>query len=86
MVRDVGCAGYERPQYRALNAQARSTLSKAQCLNVSKGWIPALGNRGSTVRYSIPQPTFKYVATIETTTDETCQFRTPGVDQGNCCG
>jgi len=28
------------------------------------GWIPALGNRVSTVRYPIPQRTFKYVATV----------------------
>jgi hypothetical protein len=38
-------------------------------------WIPALGNRVSTVRYPIPQRTFKYVATVQSVTDETCQHR-----------
>jgi hypothetical protein len=44
--------------------------------NVSDGWIPALGNRVSTVRYPIPQRTFKYVATVHSVTDETCHLRT----------
>jgi hypothetical protein len=30
----------------------------------------------STVRYPIPQRTFKYVATVQSVTDERCQFRT----------
>jgi len=42
---------------------------------VRSGWIPALGNRVSTVRYPIPQRTFKYVATVHSVTDETCQDR-----------
>jgi hypothetical protein len=43
--------------------------------NGSVGWIPALGNRVSTVRYPVPQRTFKYVATVHSVTDETCQDR-----------
>jgi len=30
----------------------------------------------STVRYPIPQRTFKYVATVQSLTDETCQNQT----------
>jgi hypothetical protein len=40
------------------------------------GWLPALGTRGSIVRYPIPQRTFKYVATVQSVTDETCQLPT----------
>jgi hypothetical protein len=40
------------------------------------GWIPALGTGVSTVRYLIPQRTFKYVATVQSVTDETCHNRT----------
>jgi hypothetical protein len=35
-------------------------------------WHPGV----STVRYPIPQRTFKYVATVQSVTDETCQLRT----------
>ena len=40
--------------------------------DVRVGWIPALANRVSTVRYPIPQRTFKYVPTVHSVTDETC--------------
>ena len=39
------------------------------------GYLP-LATGVSTVRYPIPQRTFKYVATVQRVTDETCQFRT----------
>ena len=39
------------------------------------GYLP-LAPGVSTVRYPIPQRTFKYVATVQSVTDETCQIRT----------
>ena len=39
------------------------------------GYLPSAPGV-STVRYPIPQRTFKYVATVQSVTDETCQFRT----------
>src|ERR1700730_15318677 len=39
------------------------------------GYLP-LPPGFSTVRYPIPQRTFKYVATVQSVTDETCQSRT----------
>jgi hypothetical protein len=39
------------------------------------GYLP-LPPGVSTVRYPIPQRTFKYVGTVESVTDETCQLRT----------
>jgi hypothetical protein len=41
----------------------------------SGGYLP-LAPGISTVRYPIPQRTFKYAATVQSVTDETCQFRT----------
>jgi hypothetical protein len=41
----------------------------------SGGYLP-LAPRVSTVRYPIPQRTFKYVATVQSLTDETCHLRT----------
>jgi hypothetical protein len=38
------------------------------------GYLP-LAPGVSTVRYPIPQRTFKYVATVQSLTDETCQSR-----------
>jgi hypothetical protein len=38
------------------------------------GYLP-LAPGVSTVRYPIPQRTFKYVATVQSLTDETCQQR-----------
>jgi hypothetical protein len=38
------------------------------------GYLP-LATGVSTVRYPIPQRTFKYVATVQSVTDETCQHR-----------
>jgi hypothetical protein len=35
----------------------------------------------STVRYPIPQRTFKYVAPVQSVTDETCHFRTFTADK-----
>ena len=39
------------------------------------GYLP-LAAGVSTVRYPIPQRTFKYVATVQSVTDETCQLLT----------
>jgi hypothetical protein len=39
------------------------------------GYLP-LAPGVSTVRYPIPQRTFKYVATVQSLTDETCHLRT----------
>jgi hypothetical protein len=39
------------------------------------GYLP-LAPGISTLRYPIPQRTFKYAATVQSVTDETCQFRT----------
>ena len=39
------------------------------------GYLP-LATGVSTVRYPIPQRTFKYVATVQSVTDETCQILT----------
>ena len=39
------------------------------------GYLP-LAPGVSTVRYPIPQRTFKYLATVQSVTDETCHFRT----------
>jgi hypothetical protein len=50
-------------------------MSGAAGANRRVGWIPAFGTRVSTVRHLIPQRTFKYVATVESVTDETCQKR-----------
>jgi hypothetical protein len=36
----------------------------------------------STVRYLIPQRTFKYVAMVQSVTDETCQLPTHAPQQG----
>jgi hypothetical protein len=40
----------------------------------SGGYLP-LAPGVSTVRYPIPQRTFKYVATVQVVTDEMCQLR-----------
>jgi hypothetical protein len=40
------------------------------------GYLP-LAPGVSTDRYPIPQRTFKYVATVQSVTDETCHFRPP---------
>ena len=47
---------------------ARSTASLGGYLLLAPGV--------STVRYPIPQRTFKYVATVQSVTDETCQLLT----------
>jgi hypothetical protein len=44
------------------------------------GYLPSAPGV-STVRYPIPQRTFKYVATVQSVTDETCQFRTSAADE-----
>ena len=45
----------------------------------SGGYLP-LAPGVSTVRYPIPQRTFKYVATVQSVTDETCHNRILLVD------
>jgi hypothetical protein len=44
------------------------------------GYLP-LATGVSTVRYPIPQRTFKYVAPVQSVTDETCHFRTFTADK-----
>jgi hypothetical protein len=51
---------------------ARSTASLGDYLLLAPGV--------STVRYPIPQRTFKYVATVQSVTDETCHNRILLVD------
>jgi hypothetical protein len=45
------------------------------------GGYPPLAPGVSTVRYPIPQRTFKYVATVQSVTDERCHFRTHAPQQ-----
>ena len=47
------------------------------------GYLP-LAPGVSTVRYPIPQRTFKYVATVQSLTDETCQKPTCALQQTAC--
>jgi hypothetical protein len=44
-------------------------------INGELGWLSALVPGVSTVRYPIPQRTFKYLATVQSVTDETCHNR-----------
>ena len=70
------CSSVSRSYGRSLVHLMDEICRLVPALAVRSGWIPALGNRVSTVRYPIPQRTFKYVATVHSVTDETCHNRT----------
>jgi hypothetical protein len=61
------------------------TKPSTDFFNAIGGYLP-LATGVSTVRYPIPQRTFKYVATVQSVTDETCQLQTYSPHRRRCEG